>query len=51
MYETADPSDNLHVEYGALAESVDYLQHNSRISPFRKAYARWRQNGTVDRFV
>ena len=36
MYETADPLDNVHLEYGALAESVDYLQHNSRISPFAR---------------
>lgn len=36
MYETADPLDNVHVEYGALAESLDYLQHNSRISPFAR---------------
>lgn len=36
MYETADPVDNVHLEYGALAESVDYLQHNSRISPFAR---------------
>ncbi|MFL6414124.1 MAG: carboxypeptidase-like regulatory domain-containing protein [Bryobacteraceae bacterium] len=34
MYETADPIDNVHIEYGALAESLDYLQHSSRISPF-----------------
>jgi hypothetical protein len=36
IYETADPLDNLHVEYGALAESLDYLQHSSRISPFAR---------------
>ncbi len=36
MYETADPVDNVHLEYGALAESLDYLQHNSRISPFAR---------------
>ncbi|MFL6447578.1 MAG: carboxypeptidase-like regulatory domain-containing protein [Bryobacteraceae bacterium] len=36
MYETADPVDNVHLEYGALAESVDYLQQNSRISPFAR---------------
>ena len=36
MYETADPLDNVHVEYGALAESLDFLQHNSRISPFAR---------------
>jgi hypothetical protein len=36
MYETADPLDNVHLEYGALAESLDYLQHNSRISPYAR---------------
>jgi len=36
MYETADPVDNVHLEYGAAADSLDYLQHNSRISPFAR---------------
>jgi len=36
MYETADPLDNVHVEYGALAESLSYLQQNTRISPFAR---------------
>lgn len=36
MYETADPLDNVHLEYGALAESLDYLQHSSRVSPFAR---------------
>jgi len=36
VYETADPLDGVHVEYGALAESLDYLQHTSRISPFAR---------------
>jgi len=36
MYETTDPLDNVHVEYGALAESISYLQQNSRISPFAR---------------
>lgn len=34
FYNTADPLDNVHVEYGMTGESVDYLQHTSRVSPF-----------------
>ncbi len=34
VYETADPLDAIHVEYGATSESVDLIQHASRISPF-----------------
>ncbi|MDQ2713173.1 MAG: carboxypeptidase regulatory-like domain-containing protein [Acidobacteriota bacterium] len=34
IYETADPLDTIHIEYGATSESVDLLQHASRISPF-----------------
>ncbi|MFL6351721.1 MAG: carboxypeptidase regulatory-like domain-containing protein [Bryobacteraceae bacterium] len=37
VYEVADPTDNLHLEYGLTAESVDYLQHTARISPFARA--------------
>lgn len=33
-YNTADILDGVHLEYGATAESVDYLQHASRVSPF-----------------
>ena len=34
IYQTTDPIDSIHLEYGMTAESVDYLQHSSRISPF-----------------
>ncbi len=36
MYETADPLDNVHLEYGATGESIDYLQHTSRLTPFAR---------------
>lgn len=36
FYNTADPLDNVHIEYGMTGESVDYLQHSSRISPFAR---------------
>ncbi len=37
VYEVADPTDNLHLEYGVTGESVDYLQHTTRVSPFARA--------------
>jgi len=37
MYESADPTDNLHLEYGMVGESVDFLQHSARVSPFARA--------------
>ncbi|MDQ2839973.1 MAG: TonB-dependent receptor [Acidobacteriota bacterium] len=36
IYEVADPLDNLHVEYGAVGETVDYVQHANRLSPFAR---------------
>src|SRR6185437_5122737 len=36
FYNTADPLDNVHIEYGMTGESVDYLQHTSRVSPFAR---------------
>lgn len=33
-YNTADVIDGVHLEYGVTAESVDYLQHANRVSPF-----------------
>ena len=39
VYETADPIDGLHLEYGMTAESVDYVQHANLISPFFRATA------------
>ncbi|MBV9300978.1 MAG: TonB-dependent receptor [Acidobacteriaceae bacterium] len=37
IYQVADPTENLHLEYGATGESVDYLQHTTRVSPFARA--------------
>ncbi len=34
FYEQSDVTDNIHIEYGVNAESVEYVQHTSRISPF-----------------
>ncbi|MGA8027551.1 MAG: carboxypeptidase regulatory-like domain-containing protein [Bryobacteraceae bacterium] len=36
VYEVADPLDSVHLEYGITGESVDYLQHTSRVSPFAR---------------
>lgn len=36
IYEVADPFDGVHLEYGMTGESVDYLQHTSRVSPFAR---------------
>ena len=34
LYEVTDPTTFLHIEYGMTGESVEYLQHTSRVSPF-----------------
>lgn len=36
IYEVADPIEGVHLEYGMTGESVDYLQHTSRVSPFAR---------------
>jgi len=36
IYEVADPFDRVHLEYGVTGESVEYIQHKSRISPFAR---------------
>ncbi|MDQ2949866.1 MAG: TonB-dependent receptor, partial [Acidobacteriota bacterium] len=36
IYQTMDPMDSVHLEYGMTGESVDYLQHSSRVSPFAR---------------
>lgn len=36
LYQTADPLDNVHFEYGMTGESVDSVQHVSRLSPFAR---------------
>lgn len=37
LYQTMDPVDRLHLEYGVTGESVDYLQHLNRLNPFARA--------------
>ena len=39
IYQTVDPIDRMHIEYGAMGESVDYLQHGNRVSPFARVTA------------
>ena len=39
IYETTDPTEFLHIEYGVTGESVDYMQHASRVSPFARVTA------------
>ncbi len=36
LYEVTDPVAGVHIEYGMTGESVDYIQHSSRISPFAR---------------
>lgn len=36
IYQTADPIDGVHFEYGMTGESVDYLQQTSRVTPFAR---------------
>jgi len=36
VYQTADPLDNVHLEFGMTGESVDYGQSTSRVSPFAR---------------
>lgn len=47
IYEVTDPLDNLHIEYGITGESVDYLQHTSRLSPFARITATLGKGGEV----
>lgn len=37
LYQISDPLDNLHMEYGASAQSVSFAQQTTRISPFARA--------------
>lgn len=39
FYQTADLFDNIHLEYGMTGESVEFMQHSSRISPFARLTA------------
>ena len=36
VYQTSDIADNIHLEYGATAETISSLRHTSRISPFAR---------------
>ena len=36
IYEAMDVMDSFHVEYGVSGESVDFLQHAARVSPFAR---------------
>ncbi len=47
VYEVTDPLDSVHIEYGMTGESVDYLQHTSRISPFARMTVDLRKAGQV----
>jgi hypothetical protein len=39
VYQTTDPVNGIHLEYGVSGESVDYMQHASRITPFARVTA------------
>jgi hypothetical protein len=47
LYEVADPIEGVHVEYGMTGESVDYLQHTSRVSPFARVTINSNRAGTL----
>lgn len=36
VYQVTDPVQGVHIEYGITGESVDSLQHTSRVSPFAR---------------
>ncbi len=46
-YDTMDFSGNVHVEYGSTLESISYLNHVSRVSPFARVTASAGKAGTV----
>ncbi len=48
MYQTADPLDNVHIEYGMTGEAIEYVQHTNRISPFARTTV---DLGTVGQFI
>jgi len=47
FYEQTDITDRIHAEYGVTGESVDYLQHASRVSPFARVTTDLGRAGTV----
>ncbi len=47
FYEQSDITDRIHAEYGVTGESVDYLQHSSRVSPFARITGDLGRAGTL----
>lgn len=47
VYQIADLSEHLHAEFGMTGESVDFLQHSARISPFVRVTADLGRVGTL----
>ena len=47
FYETADLLDFMHLEYGAIGESIDYEQHRNRVTPFARLTADGGKGGQV----
>ncbi|HLH05359.1 MAG TPA: TonB-dependent receptor [Bryobacteraceae bacterium] len=39
VYQTTDPLDLIHIEYGATGETVEYAQHANRVSPYARMTA------------
>lgn len=48
LYQVADPVDGVHIEYGVTGESVDSVQHTSRVSPFARVTV---DAGAVGEFI
>jgi hypothetical protein len=47
IYEASDLNSIVHLEYGITGESVDFMQHSSRISPFARVTAELGSAGAV----
>lgn len=48
IYEVTDPVDGVHIEYGVTGESVDSIQHTSRVSPYARITI---EAGAIGQFV
>lgn len=48
IYEVADPLGGVHLEYGMTGESVESVQHTSRVSPFARMTV---EAGTLGQFI
>lgn len=48
IYEVVDPINGVHIEYGVTGESVDSIQHTSRVSPFGRMTV---EAGAIGQFV